>query len=792
MKRWEVMLRELAVRYPPGHVVGAQVIIVKPFEAVVTLDDGTPGVIKNRELCWGPEPDNAADVIQKGDRISAMVLGIDGDKGRLKLSLRQAKRDPWKDIENRYKVGQVVHCRVTGLLRRIAFVELEPAVVGYIKLREVCRNPPERIDSVLWINDSVDARITAFHRRRRQVSLSIRKHLVKLENSATKEQYKRYIEKSNASGAPIIEHISAKDRLAMMNVVRALQDSTRQSPDSQNSTIKLSSRLHSILIADDDLSLRLQLGDLLQTLGHEVQTAATVAEAIELCLHNHFDLVLMDQKFRNEKVDGLHATRAIMASKNPPPILMMTGLLTAGTERDFAARVRNAGAVGLLRKPMPLRLLIDRMTLIADGKDCWDERTIPNDPKLSDDFVASIMPLHRHTSFHKFVNQELGKLQRLTQATACTLFHMDLATREVRAVVHAGAPLKAYDNGKYKLQATPIHEVIKQGLEVFEEDISHNPERFKYLNLIEYVSCIGVPVEMVSPTSYALFLFHPEKSHFTRDHLTLAKISASHIGSIIDRDEIEHVVRRVQPLVFAGQVGFTLVHELNNRLQSVMYCASSLMMVHETIEKDVSAAMDGKLRERIKTNTESLNNNAQEMLQIASLYLGLTSIGNRELVRLNDTVARALSVLTPVAETNNVEIRKDLDPKVPPTVAVGSWLEQAIVNVALNAIQHIHMSKGKGQLLVQTTFASDAESLSLRVLFSDNGPGIHAQHLDHIFDLGFSTRTEGSGLGLFATRALIEALGGRVTVLSSVIFVGTTLMIELPLIVPSVEDPHDR
>ena len=785
-------MRELPARYPLGTVIEAEVTIVKSFEAVVTLADGTPGFIKNRELSWGQEPDSAEKKVHKGQRIKAMVLGIDHNKGRLKLSLRQAERDPWKDIEQRYKIGQRVRCKVSGLLKRIAFVELEPAVVGYIRLREVCQDPPERIDSLLWINDSIEAVVTGFNPRRRRVSLSIRKLLMKLERATEEQVERKYLEESNYSGAPLIDFISTKDRLALLNVIKSRQDATKHLATQQNVVSNPSSRLVDILIADDDPSFRVSLKSLLETLGHRVQTVDKGQDAVELCSHTRFDLVLMDQKFRNGKIDGLQATRLITSSANPSPTLMMTGLLTASTERDLTARVRTAGAVGILRKPVPLRLLIDRMSRIATGKDCWDQNSLNNDPMLSSDLVSPVTSLPRHVNFHQPVSQELSKLLRHTQASACTLFHMDRASGEVRAVVHAGAPFTAYDNGKYQLQATPIQEIIKQRMEVFEEDISHNPERFQYLNLIEYTSCIGLPVEMVSPTSYCLFLFHRNKNHFTRDHLTLARISASHIGSIIDRDEIEHMVRKVQPLVFAGQVGFILVHELNNRLGSVVNCTSSLSIAHETIENDVSAAMDAKLRAGIRTNTQTLKNNAHEMSHIANLYLGLTSIGNRELVRLNDTVERALSVMKLVAETYNVEIRMKLAPQLPPTIAVGSWLEQAFVNVALNAIQHINLSKGKGELVVETTFATEADSLSLRVLFSDNGPGIHAQHLDHIFDLGFSTRTEGTGLGLFATRALIEALGGKVTVLSSVIFLGTTLMVELPLIVPSVEDPHDR
>ena len=786
-------VRELAVRYPQGSVVEAEITLVKPFEAVVALDDGTAGVIKNWELLWGAKPDKAAEVVHKGQRIKAIVLGVDYDKARLKLSLRQAERDPWKDIENRYKIGQVVRCRVSSLLRRFAFVEIEPAVGGYIRLAEICPDPPERIESVLWINDSVDAVITGFNRSKRRVSLSIRKYLLRLEKRARDEQYRRnYLRQETASsGTPLIDFISIADRLAVLNVVKAHQD-IGQRANQEEPGCKLSARLAKILIADDDPAFRHSLEILLQIRGHQVQTVTTGEEAIEICRQTHFDLVLMDQKFKHGKIDGVHATRLIASSSDPPPVLLLTAIFSADTERDLTTRVRTAGGAGILRKPIPMHLLIDRMTLIANGKDCWDEENVVSDPKLGNDFFMPVTQSPRHVNFHASINQELGKLQRLTHATACTVFHMDPATGEARVAFHLGTPLTAYENGKYQLRASPIKDVIKQRLEVFEENISHKPERFKYLNLFEYLSCIGVLVDMVSPTSYCLFLFHPEASHFTREHVRLAKVSASHLGSIIDRNEIECMVRRIQPLVFAGQVGFTLVHELNNRLASVMNCASSLALDHKTIENDVSAAMDAKLRGRIRTNAEILKNNAEEMNQIAGLFLGLTRVGNPELVRLNDTVKRALSVLTLVAETFNVEIGMDLHPDIPATISVGSWLEQAFVNVALNAIQHIHIAKGKGKLKVETKFSATSESLSLRVIFSDNGPGIHAQHLDHIFDLGFSTRAEGTGLGLFATRALIEALGGKVTVLSSVIFVGTTLIIELPLVVPSVEEPHDR
>ncbi|MBI3426089.1 MAG: hypothetical protein HY011_24430 [Acidobacteria bacterium] len=59
--------------------------------------------------------------------------------------------------------------------------------------------------------------------------------------------------------------------------------------------------------------------------------------------------------------------------------------------------------------------------------------------------------------------------------------------------------------------------------------------------------------------------------------------------------------------------------------------------------------------------------------------------------------------------------------------------------------------------------------------------------MECIFELGFSTRSEGNGFGLFITRGLVESMGGRISVEESVMTVGTIFLIELPLVLPSME-----
>lgn len=778
----------LAQYYPKGSVIEGYVRLVKPFEAVIECDDGTIGILRNRELSWEREPEQAREIVHRGQRIKVMVLGVDRAKQRLKLSLRQAQRDPWKNVGERYRIGQVVRCRVTALLRKIAFVELEPAVEGYVPLREICMFPPDHVDKVIWIGDTVEAVITRMEHGKRRVVLSIKKHLKMLSQDRDLVAHqRRYLRSLDEDRAPLIELLSDEERLALLNLVKRRKDALRETVEqSGEAHTDLATRLRRVLVADDDTSFRTSLGQLLKRLGHEVEEVESAESAVALCVEKEFDLVLMDLRFRQGTMGGLQAVRKIATVKPQLRILMLTGLSSAKPYESIAEDAKAAGAKGILLKPVDLRALNHQMALIADGCD-WAAPSIDKPQVVK--YPASVSATSpSQIGLRSTISRELLNLQRETQSTACILFQMTLDSRVVRVFANTGTPLTAYETSKYTLQSTPIHDVIRQGLELLEADITHNPERFRYLNLINYKSCIGVPVHAFVQKRYGLFLFHNDIGHFTHEHLTRAKVATEVLGAIIDRGEIETIVRKAHPLIFAGQIGSMLIHELNNRLGSILNYAEALLMDHDILEKDVSEAMDPRFRARAHNSIRSLEDNAKAMEKLTSLYLGLMTVETRDVVRVNDVVRRALGVLAPVAERNRVEVFSELEEKLPATIAFSIWLEQVIVNVALNAIQNINLFQGAGELLVQTKLVKHDGALSIQILFADTGPGIHGQHLEHIFDLGFSTRQEGTGLGLFTSRGLVEAMGGKIKVRESVMLVGSTFLIELPLIVPSLEE----
>ncbi len=109
-------------------------------------------------------------------------------------------------------------------------------------------------------------------------------------------------------------------------------------------------------------------------------------------------------------------------------------------------------------------------------------------------------------------------------------------------------------------------------------------------------------------------------------------------------------------------------------------------------------------------------------------------------------------------------------------------LQQVLVNLLLNAIQQIELTHGRrgGQVMVRLTQTQYDGQVSHRIHIEDDGPGIHRRLWDRIFEMGYTERVDGSGMGLFISRNLIETLGGRLFVVESAVGWGSAFVVELP------------
>jgi signal transduction histidine kinase len=130
----------------------------------------------------------------------------------------------------------------------------------------------------------------------------------------------------------------------------------------------------------------------------------------------------------------------------------------------------------------------------------------------------------------------------------------------------------------------------------------------------------------------------------------------------------------------------------------------------------------------------------------------------RELVDVNELVREMLVLLRSEADRYAIWIRTDLDAELPKISADRVQLQQVLMNLMLNGIEAMRDVDGPRELAIKS---QRAENEQLQVSVSDTGVGLPPQQADKIFDAFFTTKVQGSGMGLRISRSIVESHGGR-------------------------------
>jgi signal transduction histidine kinase len=130
----------------------------------------------------------------------------------------------------------------------------------------------------------------------------------------------------------------------------------------------------------------------------------------------------------------------------------------------------------------------------------------------------------------------------------------------------------------------------------------------------------------------------------------------------------------------------------------------------------------------------------------------------RELVDVNEIIQEMILLLRNEATRYSISIRTDLAADRPKVMADRVHLQQVFMNLMLNGIEAMKDMGSAGELTIKL---QQAENGLLLISVSDTGVGLPAQQADQIFDAFFTTKADGTGMGLSISRSIIESHGGR-------------------------------
>ncbi|TAK97816.1 MAG: 30S ribosomal protein S1 [Verrucomicrobia bacterium] len=161
-------------RFPVGTRVKGKVRNLTSYGAFVELEEGLDGMVHVSDISWTRKINHPSEVFKKGDEVEAQVIEVDKPNQRIALGIKQLGSDPWDNIDQLYKVGDLVTGKVTKLASFGAFVGLQHEIDGLVHISQISEERVDKIKNVLKVGQDVTARVVKIDKSDRRIGLSIK------------------------------------------------------------------------------------------------------------------------------------------------------------------------------------------------------------------------------------------------------------------------------------------------------------------------------------------------------------------------------------------------------------------------------------------------------------------------------------------------------------------------------------------------------------------------------------------------------------------------------------------
>ena len=245
--------------------------------------------------------------------------------------------------------------------------------------------------------------------------------------------------------------------------------------------------------------------------------------------------------------------------------------------------------------------------------------------------------------------------------------------------------------------------------------------------------------------------------------------------------EIQYQLLQSEKLASIGKLSATIAHEINNPLNGILTYTKLIerKLIDGTFKKEEIPKFRSYLA-IMERETERCSTIVRNLLDFARQR----EPSLKSDVDINEVVEEALSLLENQIALQEITLEKKYG-QLPPIMADPTQLRQVFLNIILNSCEAMH----NGGILTITTDFSDKRKKVVLVEITDNGLGIDEKDLSKIFDPFFTSKEQGTGLGLSVVYGIISSHHGTIQVKSKA-GEGTTILIKLPVEVMVTETSH--
>jgi PAS domain S-box-containing protein len=511
-------------------------------------------------------------------------------------------------------------------------------------------------------------------------------------------------------------------------------------------------RESTVLVVDDERFVREICADILSRGGFHVRMASDAHAGLELAQAEPPAVILLDVMLPG--MSGIEALSHFARVAPSTPVIMITGFASLQTAIDSM----KYGAYDYIPKPL------EPETLIAAVRRAQDHhRLLAENNRLVQALhgkVAELSGLHQRADamavdLRQRVEERTAELQRTERLTASIITHLasGLMVTDTGGAISLVNPQGALTLRcqAAELLGRKLTDLFPNGGELLEV---RGDARHRELNLTLRDSST-IPLG------------------FTNSYRT--DPTGSREGVIVifrDLSEIKQLqteLRRKDRFAAIGQIVAGVAHEIRNPLFGITSVAQILRQ-----EVPLTPA-HRELVEAMMLETQRLNALVSDLL-----LFGRASTPEPKPTDIHQLLDACCHLYASEIRERSVELRKHYDPRLPVAPVDPDKLKQVILNLLKNALE---ATPAGGILTVGTTAdrrGGGEHAGQIALFVSDTGSGIFPEHRDRIFDLFFTTKPRGTGLGLPICRRIVEDHGGRITV-ESPPGEGSTFTVHLPL-----------
>jgi small subunit ribosomal protein S1 len=165
---WE----QLEDKYPTGAIIEGRVRNLTDFGAFIEIEDGIDGLVHVSNLSWTKRIKHPSEVLKKGEKVRAIVLGVEPENRRLSLGVKQLQPDVWDTFFAQHRVGDVIKGKILRTAQFGAFVEIAEGVEGLCHVSEAVGSDGKAV--ALDVDSEHEFKIVKMNQEEKKVGLSIK------------------------------------------------------------------------------------------------------------------------------------------------------------------------------------------------------------------------------------------------------------------------------------------------------------------------------------------------------------------------------------------------------------------------------------------------------------------------------------------------------------------------------------------------------------------------------------------------------------------------------------------